>query len=230
MPDAIVQVFDPPMCCSSGLCGPEADPELVRFAADLKWLSDQGVTVERFDPARQPDAFVGTPAVLEAVARRPNGPLPVILVNGRFAHQGSYPSRRELAAWAGVTDGPPPPAELEKDGAWRRCRSALDRGRLVVLRVRPAASALESAPLPWLRQPAYAETVEEVLLDSGDPAEGVLLSALGLEEPVSAPVTALLAPPASLLGTIAGEIDEAVVAQVLLWRSAGCAPGSGCCG
>ncbi|HSL84929.1 MAG TPA: arsenic metallochaperone ArsD family protein [Thermoanaerobaculia bacterium] len=84
----------------------------MRFAADLKWLADQGVTVERFDPARQPDAFVGTPAVLEAVARRPNGPLPVILVNGRCAHQGSYPSRRDLAAWAGVADGPPSPAVL----------------------------------------------------------------------------------------------------------------------
>jgi len=30
-----IQVLDPPRCCSTGVCGPNVDPELVRFAADL---------------------------------------------------------------------------------------------------------------------------------------------------------------------------------------------------
>lgn len=42
-----IQVFDPPMCCSTGVCDPSADPELVRFAAALDWLKRQGVEVER---------------------------------------------------------------------------------------------------------------------------------------------------------------------------------------
>ncbi len=53
-----VQVFDPPMCCSTGICGPYVDPQLVRFAADLDWLKSQGVSVERFNLAQQPGAFV----------------------------------------------------------------------------------------------------------------------------------------------------------------------------
>ena len=38
-----IQVFDPAMCCSTGICGPSVDPQLVRFAADLAWLKSQGV-------------------------------------------------------------------------------------------------------------------------------------------------------------------------------------------
>ena len=33
-----MRVFDPAMCCSTGVCGPSTDSILVRFAADLKWL------------------------------------------------------------------------------------------------------------------------------------------------------------------------------------------------
>ena len=52
-----LSVFDKPMCCSSGVCGPEVDPALVNFSADLLWLAGQGVEVERLNPAQQPDAF-----------------------------------------------------------------------------------------------------------------------------------------------------------------------------
>ena len=44
-----VRVFDPAMCCSTGICGPSVDPKLARFAADLDWLKSQGISVERFN-------------------------------------------------------------------------------------------------------------------------------------------------------------------------------------
>ena len=44
-----VQVFDPAMCCSTGVCGPSVDPVLPRFAADLEWLKSKGVQVERYN-------------------------------------------------------------------------------------------------------------------------------------------------------------------------------------
>jgi hypothetical protein len=50
-----IRVFDPAMCCSTGVCGPSVDPDLARFAADVDWLQKQGVKVERFNlsaPAR----------------------------------------------------------------------------------------------------------------------------------------------------------------------------------
>ncbi len=96
-----VQVFDPPMCCSTGVCGPEVDPALVRFAADLEWLKENGVDVERFNLSQEPAAFVGTATVAQAIRGRDDG-LPLLLVDGKVAAQGSYPSREVLAELAGV--------------------------------------------------------------------------------------------------------------------------------
>ena len=62
-----VRVFDPAMCCSSGVCGPSVEPHLARFAADLKWLQTQGVAVERFNLAQQPAAFAGDQSVRAAL-------------------------------------------------------------------------------------------------------------------------------------------------------------------
>ncbi len=98
---ATIRVFDPAMCCSSGVCGPSVDPELARFAADVDWLQRQGVQVERFNLSQQPAAFAETPAVKEALARGTEV-LPLVLVGDRVAVEGSYPSRETLAALAGV--------------------------------------------------------------------------------------------------------------------------------
>ena len=49
-----LEVFDPPMCCSSGVCGPKVDPVLPRFAADLEWMKSQGVAVSRYNLAQLP--------------------------------------------------------------------------------------------------------------------------------------------------------------------------------
>lgn len=96
-----IRVFDPALCCSTGVCGPGVDPELARFAADLAWLTAQGVTVERFNLAQQPAAFAATPAVKDALARGPEV-LPLVVVGDRIAVEGAYPSRETLAALAGV--------------------------------------------------------------------------------------------------------------------------------
>ncbi len=96
-----VQVFDPPMCCSTGVCGPAVDPALVRFASDLEWLKANGVEVERFNPSQEPAAFVGNPVVAEAIRGRDDG-LPLLLVDGKVVAQGSYPTREVLAELVGI--------------------------------------------------------------------------------------------------------------------------------
>jgi len=55
------------MCCSTGICGPSVDPQLARFAADLAWLKQQGVAVERFNLSREPAAFADDDAVKAAL-------------------------------------------------------------------------------------------------------------------------------------------------------------------
>jgi AhpD family alkylhydroperoxidase len=104
-----VQVFDPPMCCATGVCGPEVDPALVRFASDLEWLAEHGVQVERFNLGQEPAAFVGNPVVAAAIRGRDDA-LPLLLVDGKIVAQGSYPAREVLAELAGVAAAAPEPS------------------------------------------------------------------------------------------------------------------------
>ncbi len=97
-----IQVFDPPMCCSTGVCGPEADDALVAFSGALRWLQRHGVTVERHNPTSHPEAFMDTAAVYDALMQEGQDVLPVVLVDGAVAFKGDYPSRDALAEQAGL--------------------------------------------------------------------------------------------------------------------------------
>jgi hypothetical protein len=98
----LIQVFDPPMCCSSGVCGPVVDPGLTRFAADLNWLGTQGVTVSRINLAQQPQAFVANPLVRAALEQDGEACLPLVLAGDQVISRGAYPSREQLARGAGL--------------------------------------------------------------------------------------------------------------------------------
>jgi hypothetical protein len=95
----ILQVFDPAMCCSTGVCGPGIDTKLVQFAADLDWLKTQGVIVQRHNLSQNPAAFVQHDAVKTALTEKGEAALPVILANGKVAATGQYPDRGTLAGW-----------------------------------------------------------------------------------------------------------------------------------
>jgi hypothetical protein len=85
------------MCCSTGICGPGVDPTLVNFTADLDWLKRQGIEVERYNLSQQTQAFVSNATVAAALQKDDNECLPLILVDGKIAAQGSYLSREKLA-------------------------------------------------------------------------------------------------------------------------------------
>lgn len=94
-------VFDPAMCCSTGVCGPEVDPALVRFAADLESVSREGVIVQRFNLGAEPQAFMRNALVRETLQREGTACLPLVVAGGEVISRGRYPSREELASSAG---------------------------------------------------------------------------------------------------------------------------------
>lgn len=67
---ALLQIFDPPKCCSTSVCGPNVDATLTRFAADLEWLKSQGVEVLRYNLAQEPRVFVDHALVKSASSGR----------------------------------------------------------------------------------------------------------------------------------------------------------------
>jgi len=97
-----VEIFDPAMCCSTGVCGTDVDPALSRFAADVAWLSDRGVDVDRATLAQEPAKFIANASVRKALETDGTSALPMILVDGTVKAKGNYPSRHDLATWAGV--------------------------------------------------------------------------------------------------------------------------------
>jgi hypothetical protein len=97
-----LEVYDPAMCCSSGVCGPNIDPVLVRFAADVKWLQDQGADVQRFNLSQSPAAFVENEMVKAALTEKGEAALPLVLVDGHVLASGQYPERSRLAEAVGL--------------------------------------------------------------------------------------------------------------------------------
>ncbi|MEX2533850.1 MAG: arsenite efflux transporter metallochaperone ArsD [Nitriliruptoraceae bacterium] len=101
-----VEVFDPAMCCSTGVCGPTVDPALARFASDLDWLGEQGAQVRRYNLGQEPGAFADNEAVRTLLHDKGEDVLPVVLVDGQVQATGSFPSRDELVGIAGLAGVP----------------------------------------------------------------------------------------------------------------------------
>ena len=99
---ATIEVFDPAMCCSTGVCGPSVDPELARFEADLRWLAARGANVTRYNLAQEPGEFVARPVVAAMLASGGEEALPIILVDGKVRFSGTWPSRTDLASPSGI--------------------------------------------------------------------------------------------------------------------------------
>ncbi len=103
-----LQVYDPAMCCSTGVCGPSVDPVLPRFAADLEWLKSKGVQVERYNLAQELAAFTSNSVVKSTLGSRGTACLPLALVDGKVVSEGTYPTRQQLAELTGIAYEPGP--------------------------------------------------------------------------------------------------------------------------
>lgn len=97
-----LDVYDPPMCCSSGVCGPSVDTKLISFRAALKDLEARGVQVARYNPSQQQAAFASNPAVTQAIERDGMGCLPLLLVDSAIVSRGGYPDAAALLALVGL--------------------------------------------------------------------------------------------------------------------------------
>ena len=96
-------VYDPAMCCSTGICGAEIDQRLVDFAADLDWLKSEGIEVKRFNLSQEPALFAENEQVKSILQNSGIEGLPVILADDEMQSSGQYPDRVKLAKMAGVT-------------------------------------------------------------------------------------------------------------------------------
>ncbi|MBE0447437.1 MAG: arsenite efflux transporter metallochaperone ArsD [Actinobacteria bacterium] len=97
-----IEIYDPPMCCSSGLCGPSIDPVLVKVNDAVLMLKKQGVEVERFNLAQQPKDFMANKQVADLLHKNGKKILPIIIVNGEVFKTSEYPSYEDLCKALGI--------------------------------------------------------------------------------------------------------------------------------
>ncbi len=106
---ATIDIYDPPLCCASGVCGVDVDETLLYFAADLEWASKQGAVIQRHNLAQAPLDFASNPVVSAFLHTSGEAGLPLVLVDGQAVLNGRYPSRTELARWASLDAAPSAP-------------------------------------------------------------------------------------------------------------------------
>ncbi|HEY0847418.1 MAG TPA: arsenite efflux transporter metallochaperone ArsD [Noviherbaspirillum sp.] len=99
-----IQIYDPALCCSTGVCGVDVDQTLVSLSADVSWAKQNGAMIERYNLAQQPMAFAENATVKAFLERSGPEALPLILVDGEVALAGRYPTRADLARWAAIAD------------------------------------------------------------------------------------------------------------------------------
>lgn len=91
-----VEFFDPPMCCSTGLCGPTLDQTLLDVSEMIVELQKEGFRVERYQMTSHPQAFLSQPEVMRLVSEKQMAALPIIVVRGRIVAEGRYPKLIEI--------------------------------------------------------------------------------------------------------------------------------------
>ena len=96
-------IYDPAMCCSTGICGAEIDQQLVDFAADIDWLKSLGVEVKRINLSQEPGLFAENALVKSVLEKSGVEGLPVIIAGDTLQSSGLYPTRAELGVMAGLT-------------------------------------------------------------------------------------------------------------------------------
>ena len=91
-----VEIFDPPMCCPTGLCGPVLDQTLLDVNEMILTLQTRGFTVIRYQMASEPNAFLNNPGVMDLVKKNQMAALPITVVNDNLIKSGAYPTVSEV--------------------------------------------------------------------------------------------------------------------------------------
>ena len=97
-----IEIFDPAMCCSTGVCGPAINPELMRIATLVSGLSKKGITIRRHNLSSNPQDFVTNQTIHDLLKKEGADVLPITLVDGEVLKTKAYPSNEEFADWLGI--------------------------------------------------------------------------------------------------------------------------------
>ena len=109
----VINVYEPALCCNTGVCGPDLDQALVTFTADFNHLRGLGVDISRHNLASDPAAFAGNDSVRSFLEVAGSAGLPLTMVDGVTVATGRYPARDQLLRYAGLAGAAAPAGVTE---------------------------------------------------------------------------------------------------------------------
>ena len=92
----IIEIYEPPLCCPTGVCGPAPDPDLAALQETILKLKKAGFSAERIALNQQPKRFMSNPIVKDIIMSEGKESLPITLVEGKLVIKGRYPKYEEL--------------------------------------------------------------------------------------------------------------------------------------
>ncbi|WP_277540086.1 arsenite efflux transporter metallochaperone ArsD [Haloarcula laminariae] len=94
-----ITLYEEAMCCSTGVCGPDPDDELVEVSAALDQLEDEfDVEVTRANMQHNIDQFLNTQRIYDMVQEDGPSVLPITVVDGDIVAKSEYLGYDELAS------------------------------------------------------------------------------------------------------------------------------------
>jgi len=97
-----IEIFDPAMCCSTGVCGPSIDPALLRVATVINTLKEKGIIIKRHGLSSEPQDFITNKVISDLLQKEGADILPVTLVDGEITKTKEYPTSEELSKWLNI--------------------------------------------------------------------------------------------------------------------------------
>ncbi|MDR3563686.1 MAG: arsenite efflux transporter metallochaperone ArsD [Negativicutes bacterium] len=91
-----IEIYDPPMCCPTGVCGPTTDPALLEIQETMIALKNDGVEIGRYSLTHHIQQFMNNSVVAELLNSEGLDALPITMINGQLYKTKGYPSYEEL--------------------------------------------------------------------------------------------------------------------------------------
>jgi len=96
-------LYEPAMCCSTGVCGPSVNEDLIRVSSIMNELKKaEGIQAVRYNLSANPNSFVRNSKVTEILQEKGMNSLPITVVNDEVIKIGSYPSNKEIMDYTGL--------------------------------------------------------------------------------------------------------------------------------
>ena len=96
-----IEIYDPAMCCSTGVCGPSIDQELLRVATLIDNLTKNGADITRYNLSSEPQAFVSNEEVKRLLSED-NDILPITVVDGKVVKTKEYLTNEEFSFYTNI--------------------------------------------------------------------------------------------------------------------------------